>query len=53
MIPFIDTTTRSDILCSTKLSDGSMLDNETVYYLQSKGVDISIAEDESQGDDQV
>jgi site-specific DNA-cytosine methylase len=51
LIPFIDTTTRSDVICTTKLSEGSMLDDETIYYLQSKGVDISIAGDQPPDDD--
>lgn len=51
LIPFVDTTTPSDVICTTKLSDGSMLDDETIYYLQSKGVDIAIADDYAQDDE--
>jgi hypothetical protein len=45
MLPFMDTLQVEDIICSTKLTDGSMLDDETIYYLQSKGIDISLAHD--------
>ena len=45
MTPFLDETAREYIICTTSLTDGAMLDNETIYYLQAKGIDISIAED--------
>jgi hypothetical protein len=45
MIPFTDTANISDVICTSHLSDSNMLPDETIYYLQSKGIDISIAKD--------
>jgi hypothetical protein len=45
MVPFTDTTNTSDVICTSHLSDSNMLPDETIYYLQSKGIDISIAKD--------
>jgi hypothetical protein len=45
LIPYTDSTTFKDIVCATVLTDGSMLDEATTYYLQSKGIDIALAQD--------
>ena len=46
MVPFTDTTCVSDIICVTHLSKGNFMTDETAYYLRSKGIDVSIADDE-------
>ena len=45
MEPFTDTAPTNSVICIAELTDGSLLTDETIYDLQTHGIDISMAQD--------